>query len=163
MTVILRKLLDKWGGSKMDFIRLMESTFQTKVLGSEESPTHWKLKYSQQKDCPPQIDVIQVCNNVVRCMIANIYSVIECGVTENDNEIRAKLILALSNYMQGMNILTSQTHLDVDEKQLFQDYMDNFFEGWVELFGEDGMSNYIHLLGAGHMLYFLEKYDCLFL
>ena len=41
--------------------------------------------------------------------------------------------------------------------------MDDFFEIWIDLFGEEGLSNYIHLLGAGHMLYFLEKHDCLYL
>jgi hypothetical protein len=38
----------------------------------------------------------------------------------------------------------------------FQDNADKFFNLWVEVFGRDGVTNYIHLLGSGHMLYFLE-------
>jgi hypothetical protein len=45
----------------------------------------------------------------------------------------------------------------------FQDNADKFFNLWVEVFGRDGVTNYIHLLGSGHMLYFLEWYGCLYL
>jgi hypothetical protein len=41
--------------------------------------------------------------------------------------------------------------------------MDDFFELWIELFADKGLSNYIHLLGSGHILYFLNKYDCLYM
>jgi hypothetical protein len=38
-----------------------------------------------------------------------------------------------------------------------QENADSFFEQWVEIFGVDGMTNYIHLLGSGQMKYFLEN------
>jgi hypothetical protein len=41
--------------------------------------------------------------------------------------------------------------------------VDDFFEIWVELFSNDGMTNYLHLLGSGHILYFLCKYKCLYI
>ena len=50
-----------------------------------------------------------------------------------------------------------------EEIDLFQDHIDDFFDIWVQLFGREGLSNYFHLLGAGHIAYFLEKYDCLYL
>ncbi len=31
------------------------------------------------------------------------------------------------------------------------------------LFGEEGITNYIHILGSSHMLYFLQKYNCLYM
>jgi hypothetical protein len=31
------------------------------------------------------------------------------------------------------------------------------------VFGMEGVTNYIHLLGSGHMHYFLQKYGCLYL
>lgn len=34
---------------------------------------------------------------------------------------------------------------------------------WIDLFGDKGITNYIHLLGSGHMLYFIKKYGCLYL
>jgi hypothetical protein len=46
---------------------------------------------------------------------------------------------------------------------MFQDKIDFFYELWIKLFGEEGITNYIHILGSEHMSYFLEKYDCLYM
>lgn len=35
---------------------------------------------------------------------------------------------------------------------------DDFFSKWVNLIGYDGITNYIHLLGAGHIRYYLNKW-----
>jgi len=40
----------------------------------------------------------------------------------------------------------------------FQKIADDFFSGWLDLVGYDGITNYIHLLGAGHIRYFLKKW-----
>jgi len=40
----------------------------------------------------------------------------------------------------------------------FQNKADDFFSGWLDLVGYDGITNYIHLLGAGHIRYFLKKW-----
>ncbi len=34
---------------------------------------------------------------------------------------------------------------------------------WVALFGVEGITNYIHMLGTGHLLYFIKKYGCFYL
>ena len=47
--------------------------------------------------------------------------------------------------------------LNAEEQELFQDQIDVFYENWIELFGEERITNYIHILGSGHMLYFLQK------
>jgi len=60
-------------------------------------------------------------------------------------------------------LLQQHRILTADEIEIFQDCMDDFFELWVELYGEEGITNYIHLLGSGHILYFLKKHGCLYL
>jgi hypothetical protein len=47
--------------------------------------------------------------------------------------------------------------------EIFQDLADEFFEIWVEIFGPEGVTNYIHLIGSSHMLYFLQHFGCLYL
>ncbi len=32
-----------------------------------------------------------------------------------------------------------------------------FFQKWLDLMGCDGETNYIHMLGAGHIRFFLKK------
>ncbi len=38
----------------------------------------------------------------------------------------------------------------LEEKEMFQDLMDEFFQLLVELFADEGITNYIHMLGLGH-------------
>jgi hypothetical protein len=43
--------------------------------------------------------------------------------------------------------------LNAEEQELFQDQIDVFYENWIELFGEEGIMNYIHILGSGYIAY----------
>ena len=40
----------------------------------------------------------------------------------------------------------------------FQIMADDFFALWLDIMGYDGVTNYIHLLGAGHIRYFFLKW-----
>jgi len=34
---------------------------------------------------------------------------------------------------------------------MFQQYVDAFFVAWVDLVSREGVTNYVHMLGAGHI------------
>jgi hypothetical protein len=40
----------------------------------------------------------------------------------------------------------------------FQRNADEFFRKWLNLTGYDGITNYVHMIGAGHIRYFLRKW-----
>ena len=44
----------------------------------------------------------------------------------------------------------------------FQSLADYFFITWVSLNGIAGVTNYIHMLGSGHLMEFLYKYRNLY-
>jgi hypothetical protein len=78
---IIRSCFDCWVGSPLTlFIHKMKDAFQKKVLGSEVSPSHWKLKYIKAHDAPLTIDPIQVWNNVDHCMITLIDAIVEAEI-----------------------------------------------------------------------------------
>lgn len=162
LTMILRAQLDRYVGQKEDFINHMERIFQQEVLGSQLSPSHWTLKRSKDTAGQVQLEPIQVRNQVVRKMLEKIDVIVENAVPQAEAEFQGKLILAVSSYKEAMHLLTAHRNLSEEERELFQDKIDVFYETWIELFGEEGMTNYIHILGSGHMLYFLEKYGCLY-
>jgi hypothetical protein len=62
-----------------------------------------------------------------------------------------------------MALLTVNCELTEEEIDMFQDLVDDFFEKWLQIFGHEGVSNYIHLLSSGHINYFMKKYGCLYL
>ena len=111
----------------MNFIEQQTKTFQTKELGSEELPAQWKLKYTQEKDITITIEKIQVRNQVACSMIDSIDAIVEAAIPETERELRAKHILAVSKYRQGMKLLQHHCILNADEIETFQDYMDDFF------------------------------------
>jgi hypothetical protein len=70
----------------------------------------------------------------------------------------SKVIAWLLNILLNSHYLLSE-----DENKQFQDYADAFFENWIAVFRNDGVTNYIHLLGSGHMKYFLQEFGCCYL
>jgi hypothetical protein len=163
LTTILRRQLDHFHGPKASFIERMDYIFRTEVLGSVDSPSHWRLKHSKDKDGNIQIEPFQVRNQVVRKMISKIDVIVEAAVPESDHDFRAKVISAVLAYKEAISLLTMHRNLSAEEKEFFQDKIDEFYEQWIDLFGEAGVTNYIHILGSGHMLYFLQRYDCLYM
>jgi len=121
----------------------------------------WKLKYSQPANESAQLNNVQFRNEIGRAFLRGIDTLIECAI--QDEELRRKPAQAVSMYTQGMCIITVHHSLEDEEKELFQDYMDDFFQEWIGIFGVEGVSNYIHLLGSGQMLYFIKNYGCLYL
>jgi hypothetical protein len=126
------------------------------VVGTVTLPSHWRLKHSKNAEGQIQIDPLQARNQTARKMIQSIEIIVEDAVTKGDHAFKANIISAVGAYREAMNLLTMHQSLTEDEKSLFQDLIDDFYLQWIELLGEEGITNYIHLLGSGHMLYFLE-------
>ena len=57
--------------------------------------------------------------------------------------------------LQALQQKTEFTDADIDN---FQDIGDRYFSSWLDLVGYDGISNYIHMVGAGHIRYYLKKW-----
>ena len=58
--------------------------------------------------------------------------------------------------------MNKKTDLSDDEINKFDDLVDDWFEEIVDNFGMDMITNYIHMLGSGHISYFLRKYHNLY-
>ncbi len=59
-----------------------------------------------------------------------------------------------------LHLQTLQQKQDFTDQQIdaFQCTADDFFHKWLELTGYDGITNYVHMLGAGHLRYYLKKW-----
>jgi hypothetical protein len=58
-------------------------------------------------------------------------------------------------FLQKLQQKEDFTPEQIDE---FQSGADDFFSKWLDLVGYDGLTNYIHMLGAGHIRYYLVKW-----
>jgi hypothetical protein len=68
----------------------------------------------------------------------------------------------ISDYCMAMEILRKRSEYRDEDITLFQDLMDSFFEKYVSLCGCEGITNYIHMLGSGHIKYYMETHRNLY-
>jgi hypothetical protein len=163
ITMILRKGMELFQGPKDRYIQAMEHAFQTKILGSDSSPSHWKLKYSKEAGRDYKIEPVQVKNRIARRILDNVDVLLEAAFSDQNEDFRSKVLETISWYREAMKLLLLHRELTEDEGERFQDLIDDFYSSWIDLFGEEGITNYIHMLGSGHMLYFIKKYSCMYL
>jgi hypothetical protein len=140
MMIILCKALDDFRGRKEQFAEQMNTTFQTKVLGSEIP--HHSGRY---------------------CIMGEMDTIIEDAWPSQNTELQRDLIRAVSKYRAAMQILMRHSKHSDDDIEEFQTLIDDFFAQRVDIFGHEGITNYIHMLGSGHIMYFMKKYGCLHL
>jgi hypothetical protein len=163
ITIILWKALDDYHGiNTEDLFNNINNTIRTKVLGTPESPSQWKLPTSKE-DNVVNIDKIQVRNNIARCFIKNINIIIDDAWEQQTFDKQQQLKDALSKYREALKILTQHSEYTNDDIELFQSLVDDFYEVWISIFGDEGVTNYIHLLSSGHIMYFMKRYGCLYL
>ncbi len=163
LTMLLRKGLDLWHGSpRKSYIQTLEKVIQQQVLGSLASPAHWALPHEGENDAELTVTKISGRNEMIRRMIKCSNTIIEATLPD-DHELSAKLVRAVHSYRFAMKLLTKHCDLSEEELEQFQDHADDFFELWVKIFGVEGITNHIHLLGSGHMSFFLKNYGCLYL
>ncbi len=88
--------------------------------------------------------------------------IIEVALAADQHNLLGKLVLALLKYSIAIGLLNKHYQLSEEEVEEFQDNCDAFFHLWVEIFGVEGVTNYIHLIGSGHMQYFLKNYGSMY-
>ncbi len=91
-------------------------------MGSETSPSHWKLKYSKDDNNNYRVELIQVKNQVSRRIITEIDILIEVAFSDHDNEIKAKLSEAISYCKEAMKLLPLHHELTDEEGDTFKDF-----------------------------------------
>jgi len=157
LNILFRQKLNEFHRPKIKFLKSLETVLQTAVSGTIPSPSHWRLKHSKDANGQIILDPIQVRNLIGLKMMKKVYIIVEVATADGDDYFRLKFLVAVQAYKEGISLLTMHRDLNAEEQELFQDQIDVFYENWIELFGEEGITNYIHILGSGHMLYFLQK------
>ena len=76
--------------------------------------------------------------------------------------MRTRRIECLSDYVRILPLLCSHMDLSTDQLSEFQLNCDLFFVKWVELHGVEGITNYIHMLGSGHVSEYMQHWGDLF-
>ena len=69
---------------------------------------------------------------------------------------------ALNNYRIAMVLLRQREDFTNTTIASYQPHADKFFQSWILLWNKEGVTNYIHMIGSGHIADYLYKWRNLY-
>ena len=134
--------------------------FNTKLWGSPESPEFWKVPTEKDRDGNTVISTLSFGNVRTRKAMDNLEHLIEICILQ---DLHQRWKECISNYRSAMKIVRSHDDLDDGDIIQFQRHVDEFYQDWIVLgLGKKGITNYMHLLGSGHVSELLFKWRNLY-
>ena len=151
-------------GSQQERLKFFETAvnkcFNTTLWGELSSPASWKLPTKRDKNGNIVLSTLSFGNVRARKALDNIDHLLDICILENDRQSWKD---CLSEYRDGMAIARSHDDLTDENIVDFQKHIDEFYQEWIRLaLGKNGVTNYIHLLGSGHIAEFLFKWRNLY-
>ena len=126
------------------------------MLGSPYRCASWFMRKTVQGGVGPQT----MPNYYARQFMDHINILIDECIEEGQR--KEDLIEMFANYNNFVRMARSRDDLTDEEIDQCQQYGDQFYKLRVLLFGYNGITNYIHMVGAGHFKHYLLKYRNLY-
>jgi len=145
-------LLEENHGATEDLMVAVEVIFNEKVFGSPGSPSNWKFPLESDGT----MGEIKLSNWRARRVIEEIDSLIDYCIPADAEKAQWKDVF--TSYKAVIKALQQREDFTDPNIREFQMKADTFFRKWVRLVGYDGITNYVHMLGAGHIRYYLKMW-----
>lgn len=130
------------------------------ITGDEHTPGQWSIPLDKDKK---KIESITMSNTLTRIFVNEMDCLVNYILDKPDEvERKNNWIDCLHQYQMVMQIACQRNEFTDDDIERFQQQCDIFFGKWVDLHGTKGITNYIHMIGSGHLSYYLKKYRNLY-
>ena len=146
------------GAQSKEYFEEVAHIFNNGMLSEKNG--NWKVPQDSG-----ELKVLSFSNVTARRLVSNIHQVFEVVFRHhNDDGARQKLFnTCLIELFPPIIATLRQRHSFTDEEiDDLQRNIDKWYHSWMSIAGVEGMTNYIHLLGAGHVSYYLKKYRNLY-
>ena len=149
--IFMMLLVEAWNECRSNadrelLIRTVEHFVNTGVFGTEQSQSQWKVPINPDNE----IDVITFTAWRVKKILDRLTELMPHLKLEGPRLAQWQHMLA--QYLEVLKLAFQHEEFeDPEEIELFQDVVDEWFYLYVELLGFPGQTNYIHLLGSGHL------------
>eukprot|EP00978_Attheya_sp_CCMP212_P034430 scaffold144081_cov35-Attheya_sp.AAC.1 len=140
------------------FVGSIEDTMNSKILGDEFNRAFWRLPVEkEQGSITKKIGIVSLSNGRSRKVLETFDDLIDlCIVNPNKSAMWKE---AWGHYRKAMVILRKKGEdYTIEEMTEFQGHVDIFFQLWVSLHQHEGITNYIHMLGSGHVKRYMEEW-----
>ena len=128
------------------FVEKVENILNTSIIGSMMHAQHWILPFDKETNT-----VSKICmdNVKIRKIVAEMDQLIDPMIVDDDK--KAKWKKCIDHYRQAIEIANRKHNLSNEEIWNFQRQADYFFALWIDLCGAEGVTNYAHMIGSGHL------------
>jgi len=143
------------GSDNLDlYAQRVEEVVQTRILGTIHRPKLWRFPLKENRK---EVAKVALSNKKTRQFINNIDVLIDVVFHKPEHAGRRDIWRnMMEQYRLAMRILRKRSEYTDDEIILFQDLIDDFFLAYIQETGNEGITNYLHMLGSGHMKYYME-------
>jgi len=141
--------------SLTELIQDIELVMNTQIFGSIGCASLWSCPLNPNGT----VGKVKFANWRARKVIEDFHLLVNVCFPDDEMQLeRQKWIEAQTSYTLCIKSLQQKEEFSEENVDNFQAHADNFFRQWLDLTGYDGITNYIHMLGAGHVRYFLKKW-----
>jgi len=137
------------------FFSSVNEIVNTIVIGTRFHPGQWDCPKDKAKK---EVGIICLDNNRTRKIVNSFDLFVDLCIVNDNEKIQWKTSIA--HYRNAMKLL--QKNLTDGEVDAFQSHIDAFFALWVKITGHEGITNYIHMLAAGHIAKYLVYWGNLY-
>ena len=144
------------------FISSITDTVNSHILGTPERKSNWSMTTVKNSKGTTIIGDQTMYNYQVRKFLReeSFTRLIDICVDDGQRSDKWKTVLRYWNLM--MEILRHHEDFSIDEINTYQHVADIFFREWLDLHQKDGLTNYFHMIGAGHLSYYLKRWKNLY-
>ena len=139
-----------------EMIKNVQRIVNTSILGTQRRKANWLINLTKQKEIADQ----PMTNNHTRKVINDFELLLDACIS--DLERRTQWVECIQQWRDLIEMARKREDFSDEEIETFQQMCDTFFIDWVKLHKEAGVGNYIHMIGAGHLSYYLKKWRNLY-
>ncbi len=161
--IFMMLLLEAWTqcnspSDKSELVETVENFINTGVFGTEESRSQWKLPINKESE----LESVSFTAWRVKKILLKLSDLAQTLFHNNDQHRLRQWQEMLSKYLQVMKLAFQHEDFGNEEIEEFQDLVDEWFYLYVGLLGLPGVTNYMHLLGSGHLYHYLKSWGNLY-
>jgi hypothetical protein len=151
------------GETKMqeNFLTQFEDYVNLNVLGKPWRKGNWRLTTTQNANKEKTIGDQGMPNTHVRRFM-EAFDKLADNFLWYDEDRKEQWKASMTHWRKLMEMARQREDVTDEEIDAFSTQCDDFFEAWVDLTGLEGMTNYIHMIGSGHMTYYLREWRNLY-
>jgi hypothetical protein len=145
---------------KKKFLTDFEEIVNTGVLGTPARRANWRLATGKDKDNRDCIKDQTLPNTHVRKFLEAFDAIATHCILDIDRRSRWNATIIMWNEVMAF----ARRREDFDEAAIdqFQTKADDWFAMWIRLVGRDGLTNYTHIVGSGHLAFYMQEWGNLY-